>query len=792
MTGTLPNWIQRLLGIEAGAGEGAVWGIEHAWPWAPWVTLLLIVATVLFVIMIYARENRQAGRLVRTILAATRLALIGIVLAMIAQYMLSLQRTGLPYVAVLLDDSLSMSIVDPYEESLRTTLEKRLDGVGLAELSRANLAKTLLTERDSALLRRLARDYKLRLYFTTTASSSHADNVAGITEQIRVFEPTGESTRLGAAVEAVLDDLRGSVPAGIIVLSDGVNTEGPSLESAAAAARRRGVPLFLVGLGDDQPIRDVKVTDLLVDEVVFVDDVVSFELKLSASGYEGRDVRVVLRRDDSADVLAETQATLGPDGQSQTLRLNYRPSDEGEFRFLVEVGPLDDETQTDNNRLDRVVRVRKQQISVLLVQAYPNYEFRYLRNMLSRDDTIRLDTLLQSADPEHAQQDASALRVFPVRRDELFAYDVIILGDVDPRLLGDAAMRNVTDYVNQPGKGGALVFLAGPAFMPLALDGTPLAALLPVELGSVRLPDANRSINDGFTVEPTELGFVMPSMQLGDSPEESMAIWRRLPPLYWMIETPHLKAAARVLAVHPTRSDHEGRPLPVIVMQYVGAGRVLMHMTDETWRWRYRTGDALFARYWVQTIRYLSRSKLADPDRVASLSADRREYRPGEPVQLRLRFVDPRQAPADDDGVTLVVEHRGHQTQRITLHRRNTRELFEGVIERPSMGEYHVWMAVPALEGSAPAVDFTVAAPPGEFERTQMAAAELRRAADATKGRFYTFATAAKLADDLPPGRQVPVETLPPKPLWNQWPVLLVFLGLLVFEWIVRKMKGMV
>jgi hypothetical protein len=328
--------------------------------------------------------------------------------------------------------------------------------------------------------------------------------------------------------------------------------------------------------------------------------------------------------------------------------------------------------------------------------------------------------------------------------------------------------------------------------MPLAFRDTPLARLMPIELGSVRLPPTDRAITEGFVVQPTELGLNSPSMQLGDTPAETLSIWQRLPPLYWMIDAPDLKPAVRVLAVNPGRLGHNAQPLPVIAMQYVGAGKVLMHMTDETWRWRYRTGDVFFARYWVQTIRYLSRSKLADSSRVASLSTDRREYRLGESVRLRVRFADPRQAPAEDDGVTLVVEHQGHPTRRITLGRNGPRELFEGVLEKPAIGSYHAWVGAPTLEGQAPAVDFTVAAPAGEFERVRMDAAGLRRAAEATKGHFYTIETAEHLVRDLPSGRQVPVETLPPKPLWNKWPLLLLFLTLLVVEWVVRKAKGMV
>jgi hypothetical protein len=68
---------------------------------------------------------------------------------------------------------------------------------------------------------------------------------------------------------------------------------------------------------------------------------------------------------------------------------------------------------------------------------------------------------------------------------------------------------------------------------------------------------------------------------------------------------------------------------------------------------------------------------------------------------------------------------------------------------------------------------------------------ELERAAAETKGRFYTVKTAGSVLDDLPPGRQVPVESLEPIVLWNKWPLVLAFTIFLVVEWVVRKRKGL-
>jgi hypothetical protein len=263
--------------------------------------------------------------------------------------------------------------------------------------------------------------------------------------------------------------------------------------------------------------------------------------------------------------------------------------------------------------------------------------------------------------------------------------------------------------------------------------------------------------------------------------------------LYWLLEVPELKPGVRVLAEHPTRLAADGRHLPVFCFQYVGAGKVLFHATDETWRWRWRVGDLYFARYWIQTIRYLCRSKLAESGRSATLTADRREYAQGDSVRLRVRFGDERRAPAADDGVTVVVEQSGGKTQRIALRRTAAgRGVFETLLDRPAVGSYHVWLAAPVMEGQSPSADFAVLPPPGEFAEIRMDAAAMRRAAEISGGRYCTLDNADRLLDDLPTGRPVPIESLPPRPLWNRWPALAVFLALLVAEWTLRKRRGMV
>ena len=792
MSGTLPTWLERWLGVPAaGSGEGTAWSIDSTWPWAAWVTLLFLFAAATWICFWYHREAGPARRLYRWMLASLRLALVVLLLLMLAGYVLSLSRTGLAYVVVVVDDSASMGTADRYEDDKITkAVASHLKQAGLTEATRLNVGKSLLLENNAALLKELARRYKLKLYFVSNTARLQSGSVDALAGAVRELDALGDNTRLGEGIEAVIDDLRGNPPSAVILLSDGVNTEGATLADAAAHARRKGVPLFTVALGSETPLRDVELTDLLVDEVVFVDDVVNFEFKVSATGLTDKQAKVVLRQKDDPTPLAETTITLGNDGETQRGRIAYRPTEVGEYDYVVEVERIAEENQRDNNRQQRHVSVRKEQVRVLLVQAYPSYEFRYLKHLLERDSTVKLNTVLQEADPEYAQLDETALGVFPVRREELFEYDVLVFGDVNPAFLSTAALANIKAFVEE--KGGGAVFVCGPLYTPMAYRDSPLAELLPIDFETAAGADPGEIVNEPFQVQPTEAGLMAPTLQLGDTLAETVVIWQKLPHLYWLFEAPALKPAARVWAEHPVRATSDARHLPVIVMHYAGSGKVVLHATDETWRWRYRVGDVYFARYWVQTLRYLSRSKLLGKDRSAELTADRREYRRGENVRLRVRFFDDRQAPAEDDGVTVIVEREQSKNQRLALQRHaNNRGVFEGVLVRPAEGAYHAWVASPTLPGEAPAADFRVVAPPGERARLQTDVPALRRASSETRGRFYNITTAGRLLRDLPEGRQVKTDPLPPLPLWNHWLLMATFLVLLVGEWCLRKVAGM-
>ena len=801
---TAKRVVEWYLGIPpANPGQGTDWNFsaKNPWPdWLPaWGALLAALAIFFCVVWVYLRDANILTWWKCLGLISLRMATICLLFVLLTELTLAVDRTGLPFVAVLVDESASMGLEDQYADSIvqeQATLlvtEAKFKG-----LTRLNLAKAILTRQAGRFLKRLQDQHKVRLYrFADSAihlgraEYINGDQIDQLLPLLNSLKAHGDQTRPGPAVRKVLNDFRGSPPSAIVILTDGIasTTDADKLTVGAELALKKLVPIFTVGIGSEEPARDLQLYDVLVDDVVFVNDPVTFSAKLKGFGFKSRIVTVTLKQDGSSEILSSQPVKVGADGQSVKFELTHTPSQKGEFDFLLSVSPQPKEIDRRNNLETRHISVREGKIRVLLADSLPRWEFRALKTLLERERTIQLHTVLQDADSEYADQDRSAKTLkgrFPVKRDQLFEYDVIIFGDLDPKYLSYGIFKNLRDFVRDAG--GGLIIVAGEQHNPHAYRGTPLEVVLPIDLSAARKPSSGLPIPDSFQPELTLAGRKATKIfRFAETEQDSLAAWGSLPGLYWLFEAPKRKTGAVVFAQHPTRTESEGK-LPVIVWQRFGAGKVLFHCTDELWRWRFRTGDFYYGRYWIQAIRHLSRSRLLGQSRDAKLATDRLVYQHGETVQFRMKFFDERHVPLEKDGVTVKVECRDDVGQNIKLTRvPEVPTVFEGQFQPASKGSFHAFVTIPSFKQSPPSTDFRVKTFRRELQNRSLDRAELTQTAKVTHGRFYTIANASHLPDDIPRGQPVLLETVALIPLWNRWEAMVVFAILLLGEWLLRK-----
>jgi hypothetical protein len=844
--GFLPDgmrrWVERVLDIPPPApGEGSRWRTEYtSYLWDGradrWLAGLIAVAAAVGVWLIYSREGRRRrethggfgetpARLVR---AGLRMSLLLLLLGvLLPQLKFWFERQGWPDVVLLLDDSLSMGAVDRYRDpQIQAVADRLAQHDGLTENERLSLAKALVARSHPDWLTALLTERKVRVHVYHCSGRARwvcdvnsPDDVAKGIEAVKNLqtEPANDSSQLGTAVRQVLNEFRGSSLAAVVMLTDGVTTEGEDLPRVSKYAQQMGVPLFFVGIGDAHEVRDLYLHDFQVEDSVFVNDKVVFEVRVTAQGYDRLSVPVVLREKGKSKELARGLAQVDGSNKTVKVRLVHQPAEPGEKIYEIVVPVQEDEVDKDNNRLERPVFVHDtRQIKVLYVEGYRRYEYHYVKTLLERESarikgnkSMDLKVLLLEADRDFPAQDRSAIAEFPTRT-ELNAFDVVILGDVDPHAKADPGMtehlKDLADFVRE--RGGGLLMIAGERYAPAAYKDSPLKDVLPIDIvgngGAARGEDA---IVEGYRPELTPVGRMHPMFRFSPDERENEEIWARLREMYWYADGYQVKRAAEVLAVHPRvrRADKEGAERtdkegsldrhPLVVQHFVGAGRAMFLGFNETWRWGFRENQARFNQFWIQAVRYLARSRLGRVD----LRLDRQTpYRRGEPIKVLVRFPDDAPPPAAETEVKVVAERRNPaqpgdtEVRTLNLSKlEGSRATYEALLTQTPEGEYKFWLSSPSVN-PRPRAEAKVLAPPGEMERLRMAQGDLERAAEESHGRFYTIADADRLIAELPVGTRVTVNAPgPPYLVWNHFALFLLALLFLSTEWLLRKQKNL-
>jgi hypothetical protein len=645
------------------------------------------------------------------------------------------------------------------------------------------------------------------------------------------LDAEGKDSRLGTALRQVIDHYRGSNLAAVVMFTDGVTTRDETIAEFAEYAGQKGVPLFFVGIGDDREIRDLKLHDLQCEDSVYVKDRIVFEARLTGQGYKDLTVPVVLKvkeKDGKEKVIGSLNVKVDPSGKSVKLQLTDRPEKVGRRTYIIEVeppnvDPNEKKPHSSNLRLERTVDVLETKtIKVLLVEGQPRYEFRFLKFLLEREaaekkenKSVEIKIFLADADRDFASTDKYMISQFPSTPAALAEYDVIVLGDVNPKTFNDSDLRNLAAFVRggddkkKAGDkgGGGLLLLGGPMYMPHAYKDTPLADVMPVEPLTKSPPPEPRDRVERLRLELTPVGRHNPIFRFVPKESENQELWQKLAPMYWWATGFKLKPLAEVLAVHPTaKADVPGNRtdgrLPLAVHQFVGSGRALFYGFEETWRWRFREDESRYGHFWIQTLRFLARGRSNRTD----LRLDRQTpYRVGEPIKVTVRFPENMPLPGDKQKPEVKVRVEFRQDAKgdapvdpeisyLQLAKvEGSLATFEDQFKQTREGKYKFRLQtpdVPTPDGEKPAADAVVELPPGELDRLRMNYQDMTLAAEQTQGKFHTLSTADAVPDEVPSGARVLLSTpQPPARLWNHWILFAWVMFLLTGEWLLRKRK---
>ncbi|MFT4548276.1 MAG: hypothetical protein ACI8XO_001914 [Verrucomicrobiales bacterium] len=777
--------------------NGQIERLFWARPVSTAIMLGAFLGVVLLTIYLYRRRQGLPKR-VRVALAVSRLAVLCLILVALLEPTATIKETQTTKrrLPVLIDVSESMSVKDQRKrpedlveaaaalgvladsEMIDATTTAMALGAkqrqAIAAASRLDLAKSLLSGPAREMLDSLGDDLDISYYAFGKQPRMLSDGQADSLASLQAVEP---GTSILESLETVAKTDRGAPLAGIVLLSDGLDT---SLRRAGAAVNDLGIPVFPVPIGIIDP-DDVSIRSLIMQEVAFSGDKVPVRVQVRSKGYEKRTAEISVRL-NGRDV-ARRSISLKGGLQFEDVFFNVDVSEKGVAQVEVAIEPFADEATAENNRVERSVRVVNEKINVLCMEGSARWEFRYLRAMLKRDPRINATFIATRSGPEMAQSSSEYIARFPELREEAFQYDLVILGDVDAEFFTPGEFARLEELVKE--RGGSLLMLCGSRYAPSSYAGTPVERMLPVTFE----PDGDwEEVDDNVYPVLTPEGRSSLVMTLEMDQEENHRVWTRVAPLD---RVPPLLAAKPGATVLAELSDSRSGSYPLVAWQRYGAGKCMVMGTDRLWLLRFKTGDKYHWRVWSQCIQFMTLSRLMGEHKRIRLETDRTTYPIGGQAQLYANVLDDAFDPVNQPGFEVAVSMvddsgAGLEPQQVTLRPDLAIPgLYEGYFSPPRPGRYRLESNAADLELSN-TTEFQVAAINPEMANTDAQLEPLRRIADLSGGETLSAVRIGELASLL--NREPHTTTIPTdRPLWDNWWVALPLVVLLGFEWIVRR-----
>jgi uncharacterized membrane protein len=727
--------------------------------------LAIVGAVAVAALLTYRGITNLGSRLDRLALVGFRLGVVALLLLCLFRPTLLL-RAAVPqqnFLGILLDDSRSMTIADR------------------DELPRSDFVQSQFGE-EGPLLKALSEKFVLRFFRFSSAS----DRMAATGN----LKYEGTATRLGPALERARDELAGLPLAGLVMVSDGGDTSDAVLDEPLATLKARSIPVFTVGVGEEQFERDIQISRVETPRTILKGTSIAVDVVISHTGFSGS--RVSLQVEDEGRLVSSQEVTLPRDGEAATVRVNFTGSEAGPRLFRFSVPSQPDEQVTQNNSRDSLILVMDGPDRVLYMEGEPRFETKFIRRAVEDDENVKVVILQRTAEDKYLRLDVDnpdeLASGFPKTREELFAYRGIILGSVEAAAFSPDQLRMLADFVSE--RGGGLMMLGGRrSYAEGGWAGTPVAEVLPVNFDAPAGGTANTFFTE-LSVRATRAGASYPVVQLGDDEQASAARWSDLPNLSAVNAIREVKAGATVLL---TGADEEGEDQIVLAYQRYGRGKSLALPVQDSWIWKMdvtiAVDDTTHATFWRRLVRWLV-DGVPDPVSVTT-SADRVE--PGESMTLTADVVDPAFAEVNDAQVVAQITAPSGAITEVPLEWTVVDDgKYRGSFVPDEPGLYEI--RTTAIRGETSfgtsVRHARAAAGDNEYFDAGMRSSLLTRIAEDTGGRFFRASNVSSLPEAINySGRGVTV--VEERDLWDMPILLLLLLVFVGAEWGYRRKRGL-
>jgi len=548
----------------------------------------------------------------------------------------------------------------------------------------------------------------------------------------------------------------------ITIVSDGVITEG---STPIYTAEKLGIPVFTVGIGDSSRQNDIQIKNIIHNDFIYAETPTTILATILNIGFSDKPASVSLF--DGNQLLEQKNIILDKSGVN-SVSFDYTPKQSGEKKLSVKIDKVKGESTLLNNQKIFYINVLSNKINVLLIAGSPSPDLTFIKNTLSNDNNLTVNTLTQIASGKFLEQNADS---------KLDSANIIFLIGYPTNSVSD-------DFYN------LLV-------NKLENKNTPLFFIL---TGDVSVNKLNRLKNIlPFKIQNIENNYVQvqPDIQINEINNPilqgtTISEWNNLPPVEQAYSIINVNPESKILS--KVQIANTPRNIPLIISRSFGSKRAIAIMAKDIWRWKLQTANknlTLFDNFLINSVRWLNAPE--DKKRVKVITS-KKFYSSGESVEFTAQVYDESFNPVNRAEVKINITSNDYKTE-LLLNSLGS-GLYEGSFLPDQNGDY-TFAGSALLDGKNLGTDkgnFNVGDMEVEFLDTKMNYDFLNLLSTQTKGKYFPPSKIDDLISEL---KNIDLQSSKEKittseiRLWSdEWFMAIVIL-LFAVEWFLRKKSGM-
>jgi len=600
--------------------------------------------------------------------------------------------------------------------------------------------------------------------------------------------PTGSRTNTAAALKHILSRTGHEPVSAVVLISDGRSTN-PNPPGFLSGLQESGIPIFTIPLGSTSSHGDLSIQSVKAPSLAYDNDMVPVVLDLALAGESSSSVSGdILLVDEGTGLVLDRVPVSEFQSSNETMEYTLvgTPTMSGKSTWIVTLELDEPDLISENNEHTLEIELVNQPLRVLYIEGRPRWEYRYLKNLLLREETIESSTMLLTADRDFAQEGDRPITRLPSNRAEFEYWDILILGDVHSSSLTSEQSQAITELVAEGRM--SVAWIGGERWTPSSWAGSALADLLPFT-APYQPMESNRQSHVKVLESANRLGIFQIENHDG---KEAVELYD--PSVSWSgfqwtqrFDPRQIKPTTELLAVTTTNEPGGGAPFPLVMLMQFGSGSVAYVATDEFWRWRHGQGERLYEQFWIQLLRALGRNR-----EQVDVSGTRLVISPiapkvGQPIRFEMRVFDAALLLRLNDILTLEIKGEGGHTRGLVELSRPDRgsNRYQGFWIPAEPGTIEARLEHPGLD-HAISEFLTIADPTREMNVPAADHRALEAISNASGGRVVEPSDITTLPT-LIPDRSVSTLEIQMTPLWDSLWLFLVPLLLLSVEWLGRR-----